>query len=107
LELARNPQGLEKMSTSDSAILMAQLDYSMHAELFSWKGRQGARQPIGYKRFASAAEAIRFAIEDLPPPLLNGAYLEVDETRYDGAEIRRLYESPGYPLARRAAGPPK
>jgi hypothetical protein len=95
------------MSTSDSAIVMKQLDYSMDAELFSWKGRQGGRQPIGYKRFASAAEAIRFAVEDLPAPLLNGTYLEVDETRYDGAEIRRLYESPGYPLARRTAGPPK
>ena len=92
------------MNTSDSALIMEPLDYGMNAELFSWKGRHGGRQPIGYKRFASAAEAIRFAIEDLAPPLLNGTYLEVNETRYDGADIRRLYDSAGYPLARRAAG---
>jgi hypothetical protein len=31
-----------------------------------------------------------------------GAYLEVDEARFDRNEIRRLYDSADYPLARRA-----
>jgi hypothetical protein len=57
---------------------------------------------VRYKRFARAADAIRFAIEDLPPELLVGAYLEVNEERFDGPAIRRLYDSTRYPLARRA-----
>jgi hypothetical protein len=71
--------------------------------LFSTKGKNSRRQPLGYKRFARAADAIRFAIEELPPQFLSGTYLEVDEARYEGKEIRHLYESIDYPLVRRAA----
>ncbi len=35
------------------------------------------RQPIGYGRFARAADAIRFAIEELSPELLMAAQLKV------------------------------
>jgi hypothetical protein len=77
-------------------------DYGAAAELFPTRSRKAVKQPVGYKRFARAADAIRFAIEDLPPALLLGAYLEVDEERFGGDEIRRLYESARYPLGRRA-----
>jgi len=76
-------------------------DYGMSAELFSCKVSNGRRQPLGYRRFAQAAEAIRFAIEDLSPQALVGTYLEVNESRYESAEIRRLYASSRYPLLRR------
>ena len=50
-----------------------------------------------------SADAVRFAIEELPPELLLGAFLEVDGERYGGEEIRRLYDNADFPLIRRAA----
>lgn len=83
---------------------MAEFDYNAAAELFPTRRRVARRQPLGYKRFTRAAQAIRFAIEDVAPELLVGVCLEVDEQRYNSDDIRRLYESAEYPLARRGAG---
>ena len=81
---------------------MVSFDYSAEAELFPLIRARFTRGPVGYKRFTSAAEAIRFAVEELPPDLLRGAYLEVAEERFDRSGIRHLYESDTYPLVRRA-----
>jgi hypothetical protein len=91
------------MDTFDCAVEADLFDYATGAELFSPRGGNSRRQPLGYRRFARAAEAIRFAIEELPRQLLVGTYLEVGEVRYDGNEIRRLYRSADYPLVRRTA----
>ena len=72
------------------------------AELFPAKRRRLRREPVGYGRFTRAADAIRFAIEELPPELRPDACLEVADEIFDRDEIRRLYESDEYPLARRA-----
>jgi hypothetical protein len=80
--------------------MMVEFDYGAAAELFSTRKRMARRQAFGYKRFAQASDAIRFAMEDLPPESLVGAYLEVDEQRYNTDDIRRLYESAEYPLKR-------
>ena len=87
----------------DCATKAEPFDYSTEAELFSAMKQKCRRSPLAYKRFARAADAIRFAIEELPSQLLIGTYLEVDEERYQGKDIRRLYESVDYPLTRRAA----
>jgi Arc/MetJ-type ribon-helix-helix transcriptional regulator len=82
---------------------MDTVNYNAEAELFPPRPprrRSFSRGPVGYKRFKSAAEAIRFAMEELPSELLLGAYLEVEEDRFDGSAIRQLYESEAYPLRR-------
>ena len=55
---------------------------------------------MNYKRFESASEAIRYAIEDLEPAFLYGAVMEIDEERFDGRQIQDLYASDAYPLER-------
>jgi hypothetical protein len=82
---------------------MTEFDYCAAAELFPSRRRFSGRQSFGYKRFAQASQAIRFAIEDLPPECLAGAFLEVDEQRYGRDDMRRLYQSAEYPLSRRGS----
>jgi hypothetical protein len=82
---------------------MAEFDYNAAAELFPTRRRLPPHQSFGYRRFTQAAQAIRFAIEDMPPASLVGAFLEVDEQRYGSNDIRRLYESAEYPLTRHGA----
>ena len=77
-------------------------DYSAPAELFPSRNRKIASR-VKYRRFDRAAEAIRFAVEELPEALLLGAYIEVDETRLGHQDIRALYENAAYPLKKKAA----
>ena len=93
-----------EMTSPDGSVpgAMPSFDYNAEAELFPLIRGKFTKGPVGYKRFTSAAEAIRFAVEELPPDLLRGAYLEVDEERFDANGIRQLYESDTYPLGRRA-----
>jgi hypothetical protein len=76
---------------------MKNFDYSAPAELFSARGRSGLK----YHRFAKAAEAIRFAVEKLPGRVQHFASMEVEDERYDAKQIRKLYQSDKYPLARK------
>lgn len=77
------------------------VDYHGMAELYPGpRLRHGA---VGYHRFDSLAEAVQFAVEELNPLSLSGAFIEVDEVRYDSDEIRKLYDSDAYPLTRNPA----
>jgi hypothetical protein len=78
-------------------------DYDAPAELFTAKRKGGTRQPLGYRRFTTAAEAIRFAVEDFPAVRALGAWMQVGDERFDGDGIQRLYDSSEYPLRRRTS----
>src|SRR5947208_1440598 len=80
---------------------MAAFSFNTAAELFPAAIRKKKRAGFAYRRFGTAAEAVRFAIEELPADSLNGAYLQVDEARFDQSGIRSLYESQDFPLPRR------
>jgi hypothetical protein len=65
---------------------MSNFDYTTSA-LFSANRRSGLR----YRRFLQAAEAIKYAIEKLPPRVFSGTSLEVNRERYNAEQIRALY----------------
>src|ERR1700741_1624506 len=91
---------------SPKGIAMHSFDYGADAELFTSKSKWSRRGgPVGYKRFARAADAIRFAIEDLPGATLASAWLEIGDDRFNARDIPRLYEDEAYPLHRREPHP--
>jgi len=81
--------------------LMEAKHYKMEASLYYAKGASSHRKALVLRRFAKAADAIRFAVEDLSPKLLGGCSLEVEESYYFGQEIRPLYDDCAFPLRRR------
>lgn len=81
---------------------MRPFDYNAGGSFFPCRSRKkGSR--LRYRRFETAAEALRFAIEEVPVGLLPGSILEIDEARFDGVQIKRLYEAEEYPLRRHAS----
>jgi hypothetical protein len=65
-------------------------DYDAPAELFLNKPTKLCRNK--YRRFTTAAEALRFAGEDLQTPRALGAWLQVGDDRFNSIEIERLYK---------------
>jgi len=78
-------------------------DYRREASLFFEKVADKRRKALVFRRFPQAAEAIRYAIEELSPHALGACSLEVNDMHYFGRDIRPLYESADFPLTRSAA----
>ena len=93
-------RGRPKETFQDPAAV-EEFDYAAPAEVFMASSKFGRKPPVGYRRFDSAAEALRFAVEELPAPLLIGTVLEVSEDRFDHQGILALYQRTAYPLPRR------
>ena len=81
--------------------MIRSFNYAKSAELFPAAIRKKRRAGFAYRRFDTAADAIRFAIEELPADSLNGAYLQVGEARFDKNGIRDLYDRAEFPLERK------
>src|SRR5215472_6363931 len=73
-------------------------DYSSPAELFLSKRR---RRHTDYRRFATAAEAIRYAFEELRTRRSLSAWMQVGDKLFNKSEINRLY----YPLSELSTAP--
>lgn len=85
---------------------MSAFDYSTEAALFYNKAVTSRQKSLTFRRFAQAAEAIRYAIEELPAYALDGCSLEVNDERYFGKDIRPLYDSADFPLPSRPGTAP-
>jgi len=57
-------------------------------------------QPLGFGRFARAADALRFAVEELAPELREAAYMDVGGTLFDRLAMQALYDDSRYPWPR-------
>ena len=64
-------------------------DYNSPAELYLSR-RRGRH--TDYRRFATAAEAIRYAVEELRARRSLSAWMQVGEDRFNKEEINRLYD---------------
>jgi hypothetical protein len=74
-------------------------DYSLPAKLFLARRQGGARRQLSGRCFASAAEAIRFAVEGFPPVRTLGAWLQVGDERFDSEDINACMKAHAIPCA--------
>ena len=64
-------------------------DYNSPAELYLSRPR---RRHTDYRRFATAAEAIHYAVEELRARRSISAWMQVGDERFNKNEINRLYD---------------
>jgi hypothetical protein len=76
-------------------------EYRMEAALCFSRNAKAKQRSLVFRRFSRAAEAIRYAVEELAPKALDSCSLEVNELHFFGREIRPLYDSADFPLRRR------
>ena len=64
-------------------------DYNSPAELYLSRPR---RRHTDYRRFATAAEAIHYAVEELRTRRSLSAWMQVGDERFNKNEINRLHD---------------
>lgn len=83
---------------------MSEFNYGAPAELFLRRMGE-ARKQLRYQRFDTAAAAIQFVAEGKGAQKFSLATLEVEDGRFEKADILRLYHAADYPLERSGAAP--
>ena len=71
------------------------IDFSSPAELYLSR-RRGRH--TDYRRFATATEAIAYAIEELRTRRSINAWMQVGDEQFNNEEINRLYDDDENPL---------
>lgn len=89
--------------TDLAPVAAIQFDFSVPAELYIGRGVP-RRHGLRFKQFETAAEAIRYAMEQ-PRGVGELATMECADQRYSTAEIAELYQADAYPLTRLAVTP--
>jgi hypothetical protein len=79
---------------------MTHLNYQAPAELYLGRDWISA-EAQGPRTFRTAANAIRFALEEAAPVSLHGARLKLGDTEFSGDELKELYRRADYPLPRK------
>ena len=68
---------------------------ALPAEVYISRSRGMRRSGMAYRRFATASEALRYIVDDLPDGQIASAVMEVADERYDHAAIRILHQKMG------------
>lgn len=82
-------------SRTDPATAMSEEDYLEPAEIFISKGLGRKRNALGYHRFATAAEAIEFAVEEFSSLGSEGLVMTVADKRFNLEALRTLHRRAG------------
>ena len=80
---------------------MKTIDFNAEASLYLGRDWRTALEQ-GSRRFPSAAKAIRFALEEVPPVSLHGTRMIVEGRTYSPRDLQKLYGDREYPLHRKA-----
>lgn len=80
---------------------MTHFNLAAPADLFTFARRGGHARIKSYRRFATGAEAIKFAVEDQSSDVLKHSIVESDDDRLEAAQIAELYDDAEFPLPRR------
>lgn len=92
------PRPMNSAPAARRTAKLGRCDYQAPAALFV---RDPAR--LRYQSFTTAAEAVRYANEELDAGRLRSCTMEIDDTSFGGEEVRELYLAEGYPLDRARA----
>lgn len=92
----RNRPCLASFLCNGASDLVSQFDYTGEVGLYAGKAIGGGSGPRD-RRFQTAAEALRFAVEDMPHTQQRGSLLETRGVSTN--QICTLYDAPEYPLS--------
>jgi hypothetical protein len=79
---------------------MTHIDFNARAELFLGSDIRTAAEQ-GPRTFRTAAQAIRFALEEVAPVSLRGALLRIGSQNFSRHDLPKLYRSAEFPLPRK------